>query len=77
MSTQLNADQFDEYQIMKPGLYVGMLLNVVAPAGYFFLIYYLNNQGGMTASITGDTANMLFYGSVSYTHLTLPTIYSV
>ena len=65
MSTQLNPEQFDEYQIMKPGLYLGMLLNVVAPAGYFFLIYYLNNQGGMTASISGDTANILFYAFIA------------
>jgi|CXWL01.1.fsa_nt_gi hypothetical protein len=77
MSDQLNPDQFDEYQIMKPGLYLGMLLNVVAPAGYFFLIYYLNNQGGMTASIAGESANMLFYALIAVSLGLIATSYLV
>ena len=43
--------------------------------------YVTNNTGNITASFSGgsisEIANALRYASVSYTHLTLPTIYSV
>lgn len=61
MSDQLNADQFDEFQVLKPGLYLGMLLNVLLPALMFFLIYYCAQHNLVTPVVTGESANLLFY----------------
>lgn len=49
---------------MKPGLYMGMLLNVLLPAVYFFIIYFLNSKQSISPSFSGEVANMLFYAFV-------------
>lgn len=49
---------------MKSGLYMGMLLNVLLPAVYFFVIYFLNSNQTITPALSGETANLLFYAFI-------------
>ena len=55
-----------------------LIFNVISLATFLLAVFFLFSRGlHLSVEFTGGTVMEVSYSPVSYTHLTLPTIYSV
>lgn len=60
MTSMLQEDKYDLHQLIVRPLYLGMLVNVIVPAGLLLVCYYFDGRQTIQNSI-GAFAETLFY----------------